>query len=109
MFLFDEEGPAHVSQYEEARAKPALRFMTRRTYNNKQKQPDMRLSSSCPSKPLVGSLPIPTKLHDDMPPLTLPGTPPIHGDGPKIISSLFTGRRVTVNGRKIIRRLSSSC
>merc|ERR1711959_412198 len=96
MFLLDEEVPAHVTEHEEARAKPAIRSMTPRTYQTTF----VRLSSSCPSKPIVGSLPTP-ELHKDMPLLSLPNTPASHDDGAKIISSLFTGCRVNEHSRKV--------
>lgn len=94
MFLFDEEVPAHVSAHAEARAQPVIRSMTRKPVRKPvTRKPDMRLSSSCPHKPFVGSLPAP-ELHEAMPLLNLPSsTPPIY-DGSKIMSSLFTGTRV---------------
>jgi len=107
MFLFDEEVPDHVSEHQVARAKPAIRSMTRK--KTSRRQPAERLSSSCPQKPIVGSLPMPALLYDDMPPLDLPSsTPPIH-DGANIMSSLFTGTRINRRSGKELPRLSSSC
>ena len=105
MFLLDEEVPAHVSGRQKAGAKPAIRTKHHRIMKQTFKQTykrrdDTRLSSSCPAKPLVGSLPIP-ELHNDMPALSLPATPASYDEGAKIISSLFTGCRVTGSSRKV--------
>lgn len=109
MFLFDEEVPAHVSEHREARAKPAIRSMTRK--QTSRRKPEVRLSSSCPRKPIVGSLPMPEFLYDDMPPLNLPSsTPPIH-DGANIMSSLFNGTRINRRSGKVcfFFQLEQSC